>query len=256
VKPGKEPIKPVTYIIVSIAIIFIVGYFGFQLYQDFQWQKEAKQTKNNNQNTALSSIVSQWRPRIIYIECEFKYTDGTTYAVSSGSGFAAGAVIDTNKHILIDENGYGPSVCYVKYPDDTTIYRVLNGSDIWVSEKYDVGHLIVAMNDTIKNLNSSEYRICSLEDVFGNQKALVGDDIIILGYPTIGSQSDITVTKGIISGYDDDYYITDAKIEHGNSGGAAILLKDNCYLGIPSYAISGEVESLARILNSRAVFSK
>jgi len=119
--------------------------------------------------------------------------------------------------------------------------------------EYDFAYLILGMNDNIINLNSSKYESCYLKKFFGNGVALIGDEIIILGYPTIGSQDDITVTRGIISGYDGDYYITDAKIEHGNSGGVAILLKDNCYLGIPSYTISGEAESLARILDGGVI---
>lgn len=76
----------------------------------------------------------------------------------------------------------------------------------------------------------------------------VGDSIVILGYPSIGSQTDITATQGIISGYDGEYYITSAGIDHGNSGGAAIDEKNNCYLGIPTWAKAGSFESLGRIL--------
>ena len=76
----------------------------------------------------------------------------------------------------------------------------------------------------------------------------LGAKILIIGYPTIGSQTDVTVTDGIISGFDGNYYITDAKVDHGNSGGAAIDLKNDCYLGIPTWSESGSFESLARIL--------
>ena len=76
-----------------------------------------------------------------------------------------------------------------------------------------------------------------------------------MGYPSIGSQTDITATEGIISGYDGNYYVTSAKVERGNSGGAAVALKDNCYLGIPTFVQVGDIESLARILDAR-VFLK
>ncbi len=81
------------------------------------------------------------------------------------------------------------------------------------------------------------------------RKPSEGEEVVILGYPVIGSQEDITITKGIISGFEGDYYITDAKTDQGNSGGAAILLKDNCLLGLPTYVITGEMETLARILD-------
>ena len=78
---------------------------------------------------------------------------------------------------------------------------------------------------------------------------MTGEAVVVLGYPGIGSDTDITATEGIISGYEDTYYVTSANIDHGNSGGAAILLKDNCFLGIPTYVESGELESLGRILD-------
>ncbi|OGZ70338.1 MAG: hypothetical protein A2904_00100 [Candidatus Staskawiczbacteria bacterium RIFCSPLOWO2_01_FULL_33_9] len=240
-------------IIVSLIIILGVGYFGLKQYKISQQQRVELQILQENLQPDISSIVAQWRPRIVYIECEFRYSDGVLYATSAGSAFAAGALNFTNKHILIDENGYGPSICYIKYPDDDTFYEVMNNDMQAPYSEYDFAYLILGMNDNIINLNSSKYESCYLKKFFGNGVALIGDEIIILGYPTIGSQDDITVTRGIISGYDGDYYITDAKIEHGNSGGVAILLKDNCYLGIPSYTISGEAESLARILDGGVI---
>ena len=44
-----------------------------------------------------------------------------------------------------------------------------------------------------------------------------------------------------------------AKVEKGNSGGAAISLEDDCYLGTPTYSLAGEIESLARILDVRVL---
>ena len=51
----------------------------------------------------------------------------------------------------------------------------------------------------------------------------IGEDVVILGYPSIGSSESITATDGIISGLEEFYFITSAKVEHGNSGGAGSL---------------------------------
>jgi len=61
----------------------------------------------------------------------------------------------------------------------------------------------------------------------------------------------ITATEGIISGFAADYYVTSAKIDHGNSGGAAIEVQRDCYLGIPTYTQT-DIESLARVLKWQA----
>lgn len=65
----------------------------------------------------------------------------------------------------------------------------------------------------------------------------------------------IAVTEGIISGFEGNYFITSAKVEHGNSGGAAIHVRNNCLLGLPTFAQVGYIESLARILDIRTVIS-
>ena len=95
------------------------------------------------------------------------------------------------------------------------------------------------MRQTVSTLNS----VCRV-------KAASGDRIVVLGYPAIGAKGDVTVTEGIISGYEEKFYITSAKIEQGVSGGVAVLVDKNCYLGIPTFVRAGEVESLGRILDS------
>jgi S1-C subfamily serine protease len=76
----------------------------------------------------------------------------------------------------------------------------------------------------------------------------IGDSVVMLGYPQIGARESVTATEGIISGFDAKYYTTSAKIEKGNSGGAAIDVKRNCFLGLPTLVFAGRIESLARIL--------
>lgn len=79
-------------------------------------------------------------------------------------------------------------------------------------------------------------------------KPEIGDRVLILGYPGIGAKESVTATEGIISGFDADLYTTSAKIEKGNSGGVVVDTQRNCFLGIPTSVLPGNVESLARIL--------
>ena len=206
-------------------------------------EEKISQTKTYS----LSSIISNWRPLIANVECQFRYSDtGRLYQKSSGSGIAikfenTPSAILTNKHVLTDSNGYGADSCSAKLLDSN---ETLSSSDIRSSAKeYDLGYIYINNpSDYFKNLTSSFPSLCS-------QKPSLGDEIVVLGYPSIGSKNGLTATEGIVSGFDGNYFITSAKVEQGNSGGAAILLKDNCLLGIPTFVTLGKVESLARILD-------
>ncbi|OHA50633.1 MAG: hypothetical protein A2W59_01485 [Candidatus Terrybacteria bacterium RIFCSPHIGHO2_02_41_19] len=206
-------------------------------------EEKISQTKTYS----LSSIISDWRPLIANVECQFRYSDtGRLYQKSSGSGIAikfenTPSAILTNKHVLTDSNGYGADSCSAKLLDSD---ETLSSSDIRSSAKeYDLGYIYINNpSDYFKNLTSNFPALCS-------QKPSLGDEIVVLGYPSIGSKNGLTATEGIVSGFDGNHFITSAKVEQGNSGGAAILLKDNCLLGIPTFVTLGKVESLARILD-------
>ena len=229
-------------------------------------EKKVDQDRKNQsvqpstQEIDLPALVKYWRPRIVHIQCEFRYTNTeTVYLVQAGSGFMYSYSIMTNNHVLfeVSETGqviYAPNSCTIKLPDDnqslTIYYREKINGYFGNDKSLDFGVMDVK-NPTsyMKSIISAPSpKLCS-------RKPSLGEKIVILGYPGIGARNDITVTEGIISGYDGDFFITSAKVEHGNSGGAVILVKDNCYLGIPTYVIEGEAETLARILGVQAIFT-
>ncbi len=98
-----------------------------------------------------------------------------------------------------------------------------------------------------------------LRDELGTPAALapigpsLGDTLTIAGYPGVGGDS-LTVTKGTVSGFLDrqdglgqSWIKTDASINHGNSGGAA-LDSAGKLAGIPTFRISDGADSLAYVL--------
>lgn len=194
-----------------------------------------------------TNIISQWRTLIANVECQFKYSDtGRLYQTSSGSGIAIKfenipVSILTNKHVITDASGYGADSCSAKLLDSSE--TITSSNTVKSSKGYDLGYIYINNpSDYVKSITSKFPSLCL-------QKPSLGDEIVALGYPSIGSTSGLTATEGIISGFDGNYFITSAKIEQGNSGGAVILLKDNCLLGIPTFVTLGKVESLARILD-------
>ncbi|MCK5266595.1 MAG: trypsin-like peptidase domain-containing protein [Spirochaetes bacterium] len=220
-------------------------------------QTESEKSIPDNKSYDLSSIIKQWRPLVVHVECSFAYSNtGRIYKVQSGSGFLMqfsdinnSISVITNKHVVMDRDKYRPRFCNISFADNIEILKIDFDSDYFKTvNRYDLALLAIKTpNEYIEN--NIFISICK-------EKASIGDLIVVLGYPYTGSASDITATEGIISGYDGDFYITSAKVEKGNSGGVAILLKNNCYLGTPTFSEIGETESLARILNYMSVRSR
>lgn len=214
-------------------------------------------------NLDLATIISRWRQDVAYIECNWPYTNSQGYLTKSGSGLFWNAgennyFILSNLHVVTEETAGLPEYCTVQIPGDNNIVTI-PGKDIYKVSKEGSApidaSLIIIKNPTIHMINSpaTDWSHMGCLGVLNN--AYLGDQVVILGYPGIGSQTDITATEGIVSGFEGNYYITSAKVEHGNSGGVAILVKNNCYLGIPTFAEVGQVESLARILDILTILS-
>lgn len=198
-------------------------------------------TKSIIAEPSLASLVSEWTPRVGLIVCGWK----NSKTVASGSFVLNrtdyGNLALTNRHVLLDEYGYPPNECIL----------LVNGKEYsipWDKDTYYYNREDYTDFGFVKtNIPSEIIKVCN-ELRFS--KPEIGDKIVVLGYPGVGSTESITATEGIISGIESDYYVTSAKIEHGNSGGAAILIKNNCYLGIPSYVEVGSAETLGRILKA------
>ena len=215
-------------------------------------QQIAQLQKNIEQNKAvdLSSIISSWRPRVALIKCQWVFSNGTAVS-GTGTGVlfygaTTGAKLITNGHVVTYQ-GYGPSRCTIKFPDDAKLYEADDTAITPAVGGIDAAFMDIASpSPYLKSLALASANRCA-------SAPAVGDGIVILGYPSIGSTTDITATEGIVAGTDGDYLITSAKVERGNSGGAAILSKNNCYLGIPSFVDLGSIEALARILDQKVI---
>lgn len=200
-------------------------------------------TPTSNPQLSLSQTIKEWRNGIAYVKCRFSYTDGT-YMEKSGTGLFFGSgtnILMSNLHVLSEE-GVPPDFCAIKLPEDPD-WAIITGSEVKKGRNdLDVAYAVIA--------NPTNYMQSVTTKTLGCKETPdIGEKIIVLGYPGIGANFDITATEGIVSGYEPPYYITSAKIEHGNSGGVAIWVEKNCDLGIPTLVTTGELESLGRILD-------
>ncbi len=193
------------------------------------------------ESQVLSNIVRAWEPRIVKINCVLHDDDGDKIT-STGSGVSV--LIEgrlnfiTNKHQVEKENAVLDG-CEVYMPDKDRTFDI-DDDDVVFSSDRDIAYLPYE-GSVLGLVPDQDQKACS-------DKPDIGDRIITLGYPKVGSDDSITVTEGIISGLERNYYVTSAKIERGNSGGAAVLVESGCFLGLPTIVVVGRIESLARIL--------
>jgi len=235
---------------------------------------------NPSASKPLTEIIKEWRNSTAYVECYWiNPNTGLAYYKQSGSGLllmVSSPVYNTqrkkpipnvvtNLHV-INSAQYGTAQeCDIGFPDNQGVFYSTaaasdaNGNQTMVfnyDKDHDVAYLLglqenggvppISLEDRAK---TGSFACTSDPDI--------GDPLVILGYPSYGtgaekyisanSDLEITATEGIVSGKDDIYYTTSAKIEHGNSGGLAIDETNDCYLGIPTAAVTGEIESLGRI---------
>lgn len=252
-----------SFLLIGISsLIFSIKYTKVQDPPTIIQIEKATSTIEISEQIDMPLIIKKWHPVVAKVNCYFKETEEKIY-VQSGSGFFIGLKdtdikIFTNRHVLRDESNLSlpPDICEVSLPggEESFITKNTTGtsSDLYQSTTtLDWGY--VHTSYSVKGFSpalSKNLQICGA-------KQSLGTPLVILGYPGVGSKSDITVTQGIISGYDDDFYITDAKIGYGNSGGVAVAInikdKTSCYLGMPTYAEVGEVISLGRILDANSM---
>ncbi len=196
------------------------------------------------------SLVKEWSPRVAKIECTWAYQNGVAYARGSGSAtivFHDGIIkAVTSRHVLLYQDQYGPSSCKLTLSSGVS-YNVANNyeDNYFVGTEEDWGFIKLTPDNTLSAIVAKNLKIC--------RNVEIGDKVLILGYPGIGSDVGLTVTEGILSGFDKNYFITSAKIDKGNSGGTAILASDSCYLGIPTASVVGVIESLGRVLKASFV---
>jgi S1-C subfamily serine protease len=189
-------------------------------------------------------------------------------ATSSGTG----TIIDkeghilTNKHVIDESSSYYSSsssviaICITYNPDEKPKCE-------FTAEIINVGQgeLDLALLKIDKKLKYSggkfQTSILQPEDLAAlkpknilqdfNANPQLGSQINVVGYPGAGGDS-ISLTQGIYSGsIDEVYFKTDAKVNSGNSGGAAFD-SSNKFLGVPT-AVSGGQGNIGYIVKAQQV---
>jgi len=165
---------------------------------------------------------------------------------------------------------------YQIYPSTTKSWNIFTDiafMGLNKQEVCDANGLNCFESKPIENLN---YRLSFLNKC--SSKTPINTPVVILGYPAFGktnfsfegfegNQSNLIVSNGVVSGYDDSSkqplgnlpysnYFVSAKIDSGNSGGI-VLSKDKnglCVLGIPTWLVLGNYETQGVVQNIHNIF--
>ncbi len=187
----------------------------------------------------LEDVVKAWRPYTVRVTCIALDSSGNKKSYSDGSGFLTvdpnrGPTVFTNKHVFYVKDGILSDYCDVYFPESKETIKVEKKNRFVSGKGQDRGALVITQpSEYISNLVKNK-KITQNDCLRANPEST--DDIVIMGYPMGKPKDDISYVQGKIVGYKDNYFISTATIISGYSGGVAVSLKDNCYLGIPTYA--------------------
>jgi hypothetical protein len=172
-------------------------------------------------------------------------TSGLDNRNSLGSGvvFSPTGLVITNNHV-IEDSAFGTAFGQITVESLQRVNRpasdAVPAEVVIRNEVYDLAvvritgappaHFVDLLNTTPMNASLMERRVR------------------VLGYPPLGGGT-ITVTRGIVSGFDETGNLkTDAEINSGNSGGA-VLDDLDMFLGIPSFICADAQGKLGFIIS-------
>lgn len=164
-------------------------------------------------------------------------------SLGSGVVFTSTGLVITNNHV-IEDSDFGTAFGQITVESLQRVDRPASDSvsaELVVrNEEYDLAILRIKGNPPVHFI-----------DLLNTQQidaSLMERRIRVLGYPPLGG-STITVTRGIVSGFDEVGNIkTDAEINPGNSGGAALDDMD-VFLGIPNFIVADSRGKLGFIIS-------
>ncbi|HXU36358.1 MAG TPA: trypsin-like peptidase domain-containing protein [Blastocatellia bacterium] len=150
-------------------------------------------------------------------------------------------IVVTNCHVITnDRTGklYDEIVFSLSRDDaisSLTRYRV---KPVLLNREYDLALLRVE-SDAAGNVIKSSFVFPAIE-IADVRKIKLLDELFIIGFPQKGG-STVTVNRGVVEGKDilGNWIKTDARVIHGNSGGAAVN-SDGKLVGIPTKVVADE----------------
>ena len=233
-----------------------------QQISSLQQQLKDLQTSQTSAVVSDADLIKSWQAseKVVQIACQNKITG--SWQLGSGALISEDGKVLTNQHVVKPTFGVLlPDYCLALFNKDydaatqgykreyrATLVGFFENRDAALLEIQDV--VYQDPNGQVQNapiLNSFQYfRPAGVTPQ-------IGDQVYIIGFPESANFS-FSVTKGIISNLaaDNLYFGTDAQIDRGNSGGAA-LNSNGELIGLPTYKFAGSGDYRGYILDIHSI---
>lgn len=223
-----------------------------QQMQQLQAQSSQSVATGNDTN-----LVQSWQAsaKVVQIACQDKVLGN--WQLGSGALISDDGKILTNQHVVQLPFNLLPDYCLALFSQDynasnqsyqreyrATIVGFFSGRDAAMLKIQDVVYKDAGGQiQTAPILNSFQF----FRPAPG--QAQVGDTVYIFGFPE-SAKFNFSATRGIISNLipSDVYFGTDAQVDRGNSGGAAVNAGGEL-IGLPTYKYAGRGDYRGYILD-------
>ncbi|HCX27526.1 MAG TPA: hypothetical protein DHI91_00085 [Candidatus Portnoybacteria bacterium] len=227
-----------------------------------QLQQLQTQGSQASSQTSDADLIKSWQAsdRVVQIACQDKLTG--SWQLGSGVLVSSDGKILTNQHVVKPSFGILlPDYCLALFAKDyeaaTQSYkREYRAPIVGFFEGRDAA--LLKIQDIVYKDSSGQIQNAPIVSSFqffrpASGTPQIGDSVYVIGFPESAGFS-FSVTKGIISNFvpNEVYFGTDAQIDRGNSGGAAINSAGQL-IGLPTYKFISSGDYRGYILDIHSI---
>lgn len=227
-----------------------------------QIQKEKAQSPTPIPVLSDADLLKSWQAsdKVVQVACLDKFLN--SWQMGSGVLVSADGKVLTNQHVVQSSLSLtAPDYCLILFSKDynsqTQSYSKQYRA-ILVGSFQDRDAALLKINDLLYADSSGQVQSTPISDNFSYFQTApaapqIGDSVYVIGFPESANFA-FSVTKGIISNLTSDnlYFGTDAQIDRGNSGGAA-LNRNGQLIGLPTYKFVSAGDYRGYILNIQTI---
>jgi S1-C subfamily serine protease len=193
----------------------------------------------NATNSGSSTSSNDSATLLIRSTVQIVVSDGASVCWSgSGTFIGDGTRVLTNAHVAVGESGASPSCNQIQIGITTKASAEPSEFFAATVESVDRDHDLAVLE--IEGVKAGQYPVLKVR----SEELSIDEPIRVIGYPGLGGNT-ITLTNGVISGFDDrfdgQYYKVSASISGGNSGGPMVD-KDGRLVGIATAVVLAVID--------------